>query len=331
MQESALLVGAPNGSYPAIVSCLCDLELAIAEADRGDEALGLIRSRETAVVVCELPLPDLSAAALVSRVRRSSPSTSVVLVAGGEQGPPLAEVVHVGADEYVARPLRRGTLSIAVARAMNRRRTVLQAQRNRLLEMLEGTDRIVAGVVEALQRCLEAKDFLSDGHADTVGDVAGRMAAQYGLPEEEVRTVRLAGLLHDMGKVAVDQLILERPRTLTKAEWTEIRSHPVRGAEILASIEPLGSVALYVRHHHERHDGRGYPDGLRGGEIPMPSRMVAVADAYDAMVRPRPYRAADGLAYAAREFHQYAGKQWDPEVIQSLFACIPELRMAEAS
>jgi HD-GYP domain-containing protein (c-di-GMP phosphodiesterase class II) len=87
---------------------------------------------------------------------------------------------------------------------------------------------------------------------------------------------------------------------------------------------------VYVRHHHERHDGRGYPDGLRGGEIPVPSRMVAVADAYDAMVRPRPYRTVDGLAYAAREFRRHAGRQWDPAVIHALFACVPELRTAKA-
>jgi HD-GYP domain-containing protein (c-di-GMP phosphodiesterase class II) len=273
----------------------------------------------------------MAPSALVSRVKRHSPATSVILLAGGPEGPDLGEIVSVGADEYVARPADRGRFMIATARALHRRRTVQQAGRNRLLEVLSANERIVGDAVEALCRCLEAKDFLSDGHARTVGSLAGRVAVEHGLDEEEARGVYVAGLLHDLGKVAVDQLILERPRGLTAAEWREVRIHPVRGAEILGSIEPLREVARYVRHHHERHDGTGYPDGLRGAQIPLASRIIAVADAYDAMVRPRPYRSTDGLGYAARELLRHAGTQWDEEVVDSLFACVPELQLAKAS
>jgi len=330
MPESALLVSHSNGSYPVVMSCLCDFQLSVGEADLGGQALACLDRREHALVVCDLPLADLTPSAFVSRAKRLSPATSIVLIAGPPAGPSLADVVQVGADEYVSRPVDRGKFMVSMARAMNRRRTVLQAGRNALLEAMEGTQRIVAGAVEALRQCLEAKDFLSDGHARTVGDLAERMGTHYRLSRDEVRQIRLAGVLHDLGKVAVDQLILERPRALTTAEWTEVRSHPGRGAEILATIEPLSGVAQYVRHHHERHDGRGYPDGLRGDEIPLPSRIIAVADAYDAMVRPRPYRNADGIAYAAREFREYAGEQWDPAVVESLFACVPELELALA-
>jgi len=331
MQESALLVGSTNGSYPVVMSCLGDLQLEVAESERGAGALALVQSRDRAIVVADLPLPDLSASALVSRVKRHSPATSVILLAGGPKGPELGEVVSAGADEYVSRPPDRGRLMIALARALHRRRMVLQAGRNRLLEVLDSHDRIIEEIVEALCRCLEAKDFLSDGHARTVGSLAGRIAVEHGLAEGDARRVRVAGVLHDLGKVAVDQLILERPRGLTAAEWREVRVHPVRGAEILGSIEPLRDVARYVRHHHERHDGSGYPDGLRGSQIPLPSRIIAVADAYDAMVRPRPYRLVDGPAYAAKEFRTHAGTQWDPEVVDSLFACVPELQLARAS
>ncbi|MBM3498792.1 MAG: HD domain-containing protein, partial [Armatimonadetes bacterium] len=321
-------VGSPNGSYPVVMSCLCDFQLEVAEARGGEEAVRLLPAHRPAVVVCELPLDDLPPAALVSRLRRADPTVAVILIAGGSRGPDLAQVVQVGADEYVPRPVDRGKLMVATARALNRQRTAVQAARNRLLDVLDGSDRVVAGAVEALRRCLEAKDFLSDGHAETVGDLAGRIARQHGLSDDEVRHARLAGLLHDLGKVAVDQLILERPRSLTTAEWREVRIHPVRGAEILATIEPLGNVARYVLHHHERPDGGGYPDGLRGQDIPLASRIIAVADAYDAMVRPRPYRATDGPTYASREFRRHAGTQWDPGVVESLFACVPELRLA---
>lgn len=331
MQESALLVGSTNGSYPAAMSCLGDLQLEVTETELGADAIALLQSRDRAVIIVDLPLPDLSAAALVSRVKRHSPATSVILLAGGPEGPQLEDVVPAGADEYVSRPADRGRLMIALARALHRRRIVQQAGRNRPLEVSGSTGQIVVEIVEALCRCLEAKDFLSDGHARTVGKLAARIAMQHGLAEEDVRRVHVAGVLHDLGKVAVDQLILERPRRLTSAEWREVRVHPVRGAEILLSIEPLRDVARYVRHHHERHDGSGYPDGLRGSQIPLPSRIIAVADAYDAMVRPRPYRAADGPVYAANEFRRHAGTQWDAEVVEALFACVPELQFARAS
>jgi len=330
MPESALLVGCPNGSYPVVMSCLGDFQLEVAEAHRGEDATSLAAFRRPALVVCELPLEDMRPAALVSRLRRVDPTASIILIAGGAPGPDLEQVVQVGADEYVPRPVDRGKLMVATARAMNRRRTALQAAQNRLLEVLDGGERLVVGAAEALRQCLEAKDFLSDGHAQTVGDLAARIARQHGLSEAEVRATHLAGMLHDLGKVAVDQLILERPRGLTTAEWREVRSHPVRGAEILATIEPLADVARYVRHHHERPDGGGYPDGLAGSDIPLPSRIVAVADAYDAMVRPRPYREAEGLTYASREFARLAGQQWDAAVVASLFACVPELQLARA-
>ena len=109
-----------------------------------------------------------------------------------------------------------------------------------------------------------------------------------------------------------------------------MQRHPVAGAEILRSMALLSDVATYVKHHHERHDGEGYPDRLIGEETPLPSRIIGVADAYDAMVRPRPYRSDEGLPYAAHEFRSHAGTQWDPSVVDGLFACVPELQMAAA-
>lgn len=328
MRESALLVGCSDGSYPLLMSCLCDLQLDVTEIPVGAKALEWLSLRHPAIVVCDLPLPDLPVSVFVSRAKRTKPTTSLVLVAGGERGPDLSQVVQLGADEYVPRPVDRPKLIIATARALNRHRTALQAAQTRLLRTLNASDQIVSMVVEALRQCLEAKDFLSDGHAETVSDLATRLAERIGLSERETAHVRLAALLHDLGKIAVDQLILERPRSLTAAEWREVQTHPVRGAEIVANIEPLRDVAVYIRHHHERHDGRGYPDGLLGDQIPLASRLISVADAYDAMVRPRPYRASQGITYAAKEFVRHAGTQWDKQAVDVLFACVPELRHA---
>jgi putative nucleotidyltransferase with HDIG domain len=312
------------------MSCFGDLQLDVTEAASGCDALACLERREYAVVVGHLPLPDLPASTLVSRVRRACAPASIVLVAHPEDAVGLARLVEVGADEYATHPLHRGKFMVSLARALNRRRTVLQANRNALLETLQGGEHLVRGAVEALRRCLEAKDLSCDGHAQGVALVAERLATRYGLDDDEVADVRLAAVLHDLGKVAVDQVILEQPRRLTETEWLEVRSHPVVGAEIVGAIEPLQDVAAAVRHHHERHDGRGYPDGLAGEQIPLASRIIAVADAFDAMVRPRAYRQSEGLAYASGEFRRYAGQQWDPFVVDSLFGCIPDLELARA-
>ncbi|MGQ9732760.1 MAG: response regulator [Candidatus Zipacnadales bacterium] len=294
----------------------------VAEAANGAEALAALRACEAAVLICVLPLADMSLSTLISRTRRASPTTSIIVLSGTAE---LAHAVQAGADEYATCPPDRGRFMIALGRALNQRRTVLQASRNVLLETIEAREQVIAGAVEALRRCVEAKDVSCDGHAQRVAGVAVRLGHQCGLPQRCLREIQLAGMLHDLGKIGVDQLILEQPRRLTASEWVEIRNHPVLGADIRASIEPLATVAIYVRHHHDRHDGMGDPDRLGGEEIPLPSRIIAVADAYDAMVQPRPYRLRQGLAYAAREFRIHSGTQWDPFVVNALFQCMPEL------
>lgn len=331
MQESALLIGSPNGSLPVIESCLSELQLAIEEVESGAAALQVLSPDEHVLVVCDLPLADMSAARLVSRVRCASRATSVILIGGPPRGPDLSEIVQAGADEYVGRPIHRARLIEAIARSLATRRLAMRAGPpgdERQDAPLEGDGGLVLEAIKALTRCLEAKDFLSNGHGRSVAHMAAVIATHLGLADEEVQEARLASAVHDLGKVAVSQEILCKPGALSEREWQEIRRHPQMGADILTSIEPLSGIATYVRHHHERYDGKGYPDGLRGGEIPLTSRIIAVADAYDAMVMARPYRQPSGLAYAAGELERHAGAQWDADVVDSLFACVPQLAVA---
>lgn len=332
--ELALLVGSPNGSSSTILHSLGDFELDVEAAYTATDALRLLRPEHFSVAVCDLPILDMTPPGVVSGIRRASPTTSVILLAGGPNGPDLADVVQIGADEIVPRPLDRARLMEAIARALHKRRLALDAQDWRDLQAgdikTEAEQLLMLGAVEALARCIEAKDFMSDGHSRSVSGLAHRLAQHMGLTGIDAEEARMAGVLHDLGKVAVDQEILAKPEALTPAEWHQVRLHPVAGAEIVGTMEPLENVASYIRYHHERHDGGGYPDGLGGSDIPLVSRIVAVSDAYDAMIRPRPYRRLDGLPYAAREFRANAGTQWDPDIVDGLFSCVPELQLAAA-
>jgi putative nucleotidyltransferase with HDIG domain len=176
----------------------------------------------------------------------------------------------------------------------------------------------------SLVSTLEAKDPYTKEHSKRVTQMAVLLGQKLGLPEEDIESIEFAGILHDIGKIGVRDSILLKPGRLTDEEFEVIKSHPVIGETI---VEPLGLIPSerdIIRHHHERMDGSGYPDGLKGDEIPLLARVVAVADAFDAMTTTRIYRQAMGLEYALGEFEKFRGVQFDPTVVDALHSVIHE-------
>jgi ribonuclease P protein subunit RPR2 len=173
-----------------------------------------------------------------------------------------------------------------------------------------------------LANALEAKDPYTRGHSERVGAWGGRLAAALGLLPAEIDTITQAGLLHDLGKIGVPETVLRKRGPLERDEWALMRNHPVVGAQIVAPFEFFAGGALVIRHHHERWDGSGYPDGLLGAAIPLGARIVAVADVFDALTSDRPYRPALSrdavLAYLAEE----AGRTLDADVVAALLGLV---------
>ncbi|HEY7039809.1 MAG TPA: HD-GYP domain-containing protein [Methylomirabilota bacterium] len=162
-----------------------------------------------------------------------------------------------------------------------------------------------------LANALEAKDPYTRGHSERVGALARQMALGSGMPHAAADIVAQAGLLHDVGKIAIPEGVLRKPGSLTDEEWAVMRRHPVVGAQIVAPLEFFAEGAVILRHHHERQDGSGYPDGLRGDLIPVGARIVAIADIYDALTSDRPYRARLSHAEAVRWLQEQAGRTLD--------------------
>ena len=177
-------------------------------------------------------------------------------------------------------------------------------------------------VIMALAEALLERDRYTGEHSESVVELATKVAEGLALDPEEIQRVRAAALLHDIGKVAIPDAVLHKQAGLDATEWDVMREHPVIGERILRAIPGLGGVARMVRHEHERFDGGGYPDGLKGDEIPIGARIILACDAYHAMTSDRPYRKAMSHPEAIRELAQGAGSQFDPEVTEVLIGCL---------
>jgi HD-GYP domain-containing protein (c-di-GMP phosphodiesterase class II) len=191
------------------------------------------------------------------------------------------------------------------------------------------TRELFFGTVSALSQAIDAKDGFTRGHADRVSRIAGAIAREVGLPEKQIEHIELAGLLHDIGKIGVEDRILMKPQRLDSDEQELMRRHPIYGASILSPSEALRPLVPMVLHHHENFDGSGYPEGLRGEEIPMGSRIIIVADAYEAMTSDRIYRKAIGHDRAMEQLTRYKGVQFDPSIVRALEQVV-EKRGSEA-
>jgi putative nucleotidyltransferase with HDIG domain len=161
---------------------------------------------------------------------------------------------------------------------------------------------------------LEQRDSYTAGHSRRVTEIALAIAARLELPEEDVKTLRLAGMIHDVGKIGIEDTILRKPGRLTDEEYAAIRTHPERGVQIIEPLDFLKDALPIVRHHHECYDGSGYPAGLKGEAIPQGARIVAIADTYDAITSSRAYRRARGQEAALAEIVRCSGSQFDPEL-----------------
>jgi HD-GYP domain-containing protein (c-di-GMP phosphodiesterase class II) len=182
---------------------------------------------------------------------------------------------------------------------------------------------LLFGVIRALTAAIDAKDPYTSGHSERVARIAVRLGEELGLSANERGDLYLMGLLHDVGKIGIEDGVLKKPGKLSPEEYRTIQSHVKIGVHILADLKKLHHLLPGVAHHHEHIDGSGYPSGLTGDQIPLPARILAVADAFDAMSSSRPYRRRMTWDQIEDVFRRGAGHQWDPVIIDALFACQP--------
>lgn len=170
--------------------------------------------------------------------------------------------------------------------------------------------------ITALAKLIEAKDKYTSGHSQRVTEYSLLIAKKLNLSKKEIEMIKFCGLIHDIGKIGINESILQKPSKLTNDEYANIKTHPIIGENVVKHINFLREGLPIIRNHHERYDGKGYPDGLKGKEIPLLARIVAVADAFDAMTSERSYRKAFSLQEAIKELKENAGTQFDPQIVK---------------
>ncbi len=195
--------------------------------------------------------------------------------------------------------------------------TEIKRLTNSLKGSIEELKRTFQETIELLSSIVEIKDPYTFGHQKKVSEIASLIAEELNLPQKEIEKIRIAGLLHDIGKIAIPGEILNKPARLNALEFEMVKIHPKVGYEILKKVNFLSDVAEIILQHHERLDGSGYPNGLKQGEILLPARILAVADVVEAMTSHRPYRPASSIEDVIEELRMNSGKLYDPEVVSA--------------
>lgn len=248
--------------------------------------------------------------------------------AAGRHAPPLTPMVreyaraatgHAGWLVAVNPPGSREFLSVEIERIHYVASLIgTQLANSGIYAELKG---LLFGVIRALTAAIDAKDPYTSGHSERVARIAVRLAEELKLPAPRKADLYVAGLLHDVGKIGVDDEVLNKESPLSADEYQKIQAHVEIGVRILRDLKKLNHILPGVRHHHESYDGTGYPDRLSGEAIPVEARILAVADSFDAMSSNRPYRRRLGLNQIDQIFRDGRGRQWDPRIVDAMFAC----------
>jgi putative two-component system response regulator len=289
----------------------------VLSASTGEEALARAFAEAPDVILLDavMPPPDGFDVCRRLKAHEETRRIPIVIVTAMNQLEDRLRGLEAGSDDFLVKPTRTAEVLARV---------------NALVKVKRLNDQLVNAeqVIMALARAVEARDPYTEGHLERVARYAEALARALGLPAQEQETIRKGAILHDIGKVAVPDALLNKPGPLTPDEMALIKRHPVVGEEICRPFRSIRGLCTIIRHHHERMDGTGYPDGLAGEQIPLEARIVAIADTYDALTTNRPYRAALRPAEASEVVRAAAGGGLDPALAAVFLAVLPEGREA---
>jgi len=338
IHDSLLLVIDDNPEVLKLMKLLLSDEFDLDLATSAEKGLALLREKSHDLVLCDVMMPGMDGHAF-SRVVKGDESLKhipIMMVTARTGAEMLAEGIQAGADDYISKPFDSVELKARIRSLLRMRQVESElalANRNLKMRTSDLTDQqrsLFLSTVKSLVSAIDAKDAYTRHHSTRVTECTLKIAASMDFSEKELRDLELAALLHDIGKIGVPERILNKPGQLTEEELTVIKEHPGRGESILKPVVELKEIARIVRAHHENYDGTGYPDRLRGQEIPLGARIMSVADAFDSVTSERPYRKASSKRAAVKEIIRCSGAKFDPEVVEH-FLQVSEALLTEGS
>ncbi len=294
------------------------------EAEDGLIAAESMRVSPPAIVLTDLDMPGMDGIGLLRHVRQHHPDSAVILITAISDVRVAVECLGEGAADYLTKPFHIEEVRARVRQALEKRRLMMENReyherlKRQLAMQARRIEELLLASIQSLADTLEVRDPYTHGHSIRVSRYSVQIARELGMSDQEVRDVELGGRVHDVGKIGVREAILHKAGPLTDEEYHHVMEHPVTGWRILKPLLKERPMALnIVRHHHERWDGGGLPDGLASVDIPFEARIVAVADTFDAMTSARPYRPGVPLEDTLAEIHRCRGTQLDPQVVDA--------------
>jgi len=275
----------------------------VVTASNGEEALAMVEKECPDLILIDAMIPKMGGFEVCTLLKSKEETRliPVVLVTSVQEMEHKVKGFEAGVDDFLHWPINSVEL-LARVRSLVRTRRL-----NDQLVTVENT-------ITALATAIEAKDPYTQGHVERVADYALALGKEMGLTPLELQLLRNAAILHDVGKIGVRESVLLKPDPLSEEEFNHVKAHPVLGEKICRPLQQDGLILQVIRHHHERYDGNGYPDGLAGDDIPLAARIMAVVDAYDALTTDRPYRVRVSREEALQILKEEAGRQFDPKV-----------------
>ena len=335
--QSRILIVDDEPEITAILSDLFHGKYDCTTASSAEDALGRLARTNYELVISDITMPGMSGLDMIPHVKGNSPNTVVVMISGMQTVESAIEALRLGAFDYVMKPFDLRQVEAVVTRALEHHDLIVAKQRyeDHLEELVEqrtaeldqalnSLEEAYRSTLKALTTALETRDLETHGHSERVVSYSMRLGREYGLDGERLKSLEFGSLLHDIGKIGVPDLILRKPAKLTSEEWVLMREHPVHGQQILRGIKFLEGAARVVAQHHEQWDGSGYPLGLSGNDMDICARIFSVADAFDAITSDRVYRKGKPYQAAAQELDEWAGKQFDPKVVEAFHRVPPE-------
>jgi putative two-component system response regulator len=321
-RENILIVDDERTVRRSLNKCLTMNGFSCEEAGNADEAMATLSKKPADLVILDIMMPGISGSDLLPKLKHSFPDTAVVMATAVVEPDVIVNCMKNGAHDYITKPFDVNLLINNIQTVLDKRNLELhlkehsQVLEGKVAEQAKELQKLFIDAVESLIVALEAKDQYTAGHSRRVTKIAMDIAYALGMKGEDLQNLRWAALLHDIGKIGIDSSIQNKPGGLTPTEYHYVLTHCSIGSGI---VQPLvnENIVEAIRHHHDSFDGTGLNQTVVGEEIPLNSRILAVADSFDAMTSDRPYRSAMSAAKAIEEVKRCSGTQFDPSIVRA--------------
>lgn len=332
MNDWILVVDDDTSNLKMASRILCEEKMRVSCLKSGEDAIKFLSGNRPDLILMDVHMPGMDGFDTIAVIKedKTTADIPVIFLTADDDSNTETKGLEAGAMDFIRKPFVPEVLLLRVRHMIDLKRLQtdlsheVEKKTQEVMAQHEKIERISMQIVKALSGAIDAKDTYTNGHSTRVADYSKEIARRAGLSKEAQNDIYMMGLLHDVGKIGIPDAIINKPAKLTDEEYSIIQNHPVMGAKILKNITEFPKLSTGARWHHERYDGKGYPDGISGDDIPLEARIIAIADAYDAMTSRRSYRDVLPQETVRSEVQKGKETQFDPEFAQIMLSMIDE-------